>query len=61
MKSDELIKTIETDGWFLRRVVGSHHHYRHPTKTGLVTVPHPKIDLPIQTVKSMFKQAQIQF
>ena len=61
MKSDELIKTIETDGWFLRRVVGSHHHYRHPTKTGLVTVPHPKTDLPIQTVKSMFKQAQIQF
>jgi predicted RNA binding protein YcfA (HicA-like mRNA interferase family) len=61
MKSDELIKTIETDGWFLRRVVGSHHHYRHPTKTGLVTVPHPKKDLPIQTVKSIFKQAQIQF
>ena len=60
MKSDELIKTIETDGWFLRRVVGSHHHYRHPTKTGLVTVPHPKKDLPIQTVKSIFKQAQIQ-
>ena len=26
----------------LKRVTGSHHHYKHPIKSGIVTVPHPK-------------------
>ncbi|WP_311775950.1 type II toxin-antitoxin system HicA family toxin [Pseudomonas baetica] len=26
-------------------VRGRHHHFKHPTKPGLVTVPHPKKDL----------------
>ncbi|WP_233598537.1 type II toxin-antitoxin system HicA family toxin [Erwinia sp. 198] len=32
-------------------VNGSHHHFTHPTKPGLVTRPHPKKDLPVITVK----------
>ena len=36
---------------------GSHHHYKHPVKKGLVTVPHPKRTLPVGTIKNIMKQA----
>ncbi|ASO70619.1 MULTISPECIES: type II toxin-antitoxin system HicA family toxin [Acinetobacter calcoaceticus/baumannii complex] len=57
MKSLDLIKMIEADGWYEVRVSGSHHHFKHPTKKGLVTISHPKKDLPNGTVKSILKQA----
>jgi len=57
MNSRMLMKLIEDDGWVLVRVTGSHHHFKHPTKSGLVTIPHPKKDLPIGTVKNILKQA----
>ena len=57
MKSGDIIKRLKADGWFLVRVVGSHHQFKHPTKTGKVTVPHPKKDLPLPTLNSILKQA----
>lgn len=57
MNSKELIKLIEKDGWYLVRTKGSHHHFKHKTKRGLVTVPHPKKDIPLKTAKSIKKQA----
>jgi len=57
VKSLDLIKMIEADGWYQVRVSGSHHHFKHPNKRGLVTIPHPKKDLPSGTVKSILKQA----
>ena len=57
MNSRKLIKAIEADGWVLKRVNGSHHHYVHPSKSGLVTVPHPKRDLPLGTVKAIERQS----
>ena len=57
MESRTLIKQLEADGWYLVGVKGSHHQYKHPHKQGRVTVPHPKKDLPIGTVKSILKQA----
>ncbi|MBK8317125.1 MAG: type II toxin-antitoxin system HicA family toxin [Betaproteobacteria bacterium] len=57
MDSQKLIRMLEVDGWRQARVVGSHHHFKHPTKRGLVTVPHPKKDLPVGTVNSILKQA----
>lgn len=57
MDSRELIKQLEADGWYLVRTRGSHHQYKHPTKSGVVTIPHPKRDLPIGTLNSIFKQA----
>lgn len=45
------------DGWELVNVVGSHHQFKHPFKTGKVAVPHPKKDLPKRTIKSILKQA----
>ena len=57
MNSKDIIKQIEDDGWYLVRVRGSHHHFKHATKPGLVTVPHPKRDLPKGTVNSILRQA----
>lgn len=57
MSSAELIKLIEKNGWYLIRVRGSHHHFKHPTIKGLTTVPHPKKEMNIKTVKSILKQA----
>lgn len=57
--SREIIKILKDDGWYEVRVVGSHHHFRHPEKAGTTTVPHPQKDFPINTVKSIFKQAGI--
>ncbi|WP_175727002.1 type II toxin-antitoxin system HicA family toxin [Burkholderia ambifaria] len=57
MSSSELIRMLEADGWFLVRVKGSHHHFKHPTKQGLATVPHPNKDLPMGTTKSILKTA----
>ncbi|AMS13845.1 MULTISPECIES: type II toxin-antitoxin system HicA family toxin [Pseudomonas] len=57
MDSRYLIGQIVADGWYLVRVRGSHHHFKHPHKPGLVTVPHPKKDLLRKTAISILKQA----
>jgi predicted RNA binding protein YcfA (HicA-like mRNA interferase family) len=57
MNSSKLIRMLEEDGWRQVRVTGSHHHFKHPSKQGLVTVPHPKKDLPIGTISSILKAA----
>ena len=59
MKSAEIIKIIERDGWVKWHQKGSHCQFKHPTKKGRVTVPHPKKDLPVKTVFSIFKQVGI--
>lgn len=51
------MKIIQSDGWYLIRTTGSHHHFKHDKKSGLVTIPHPKKDLPKGTVKNILKQA----
>jgi len=57
MKSAEIIKILKKDGWAKCHQKGSHCQFKHPVKKGRVTVPHPKKDLPLKTVKSIFKQA----
>lgn len=57
--SRELVKILLADGWYEVACVGDHHQYKHPSKKGKVTIPHPKKDLPKKTVKSIFKQAGI--
>jgi predicted RNA binding protein YcfA (HicA-like mRNA interferase family) len=57
MDSTKLIKQLKVDGWTMVHTVGSHHQFKHPSKPGRVTVPHPKKDLPIGTVKSILRQA----
>lgn len=57
MKSRELIAMLKQDGWYLVAINGSHHNFKHPTKKGKITVPHPKDHIPIGTLNSVLKQA----
>ena len=59
MNSKKVIKLIKADGWKLVNVVGSHHQYKHPKKKGRITIPHPKKDLTIGTLKSIEKQSGV--
>ena len=58
--SADVIRALKRDGWSEVRVKGSHHHFKHPTKPGIVTVPHPKKDIPRGTLASIERQAGIQ-
>ncbi|MFF2890779.1 type II toxin-antitoxin system HicA family toxin [Paenibacillus sp. NPDC057967] len=55
--STALIKRLKQDGWYHVHTAGDHWQFKHPTKPGKVTIPHPNKDLPIKTVKSILKQA----
>lgn len=44
LSSRDIIRLLKADGWFPIGVTGRHHHFKHPTKPGKVTVPHPKKD-----------------
>ena len=57
MHSSKVIKRLLDDGWNEVAVKGSHHQFKHPEKSGRVTVPHPKKDLPLGIVNNIFKQA----
>jgi predicted RNA binding protein YcfA (HicA-like mRNA interferase family) len=59
MTSAEICKILEKDGWYLFNTRGSHRQYKHPEKSGKVTVPHPKKSLPVGTLKNIFRQAGI--
>jgi len=62
MKVRDLVKHLEGDGWYFHRHgKGDHRHYRHPVKTGIVTVDgKPGEDVPIGTLKAIWKQAGLQ-
>ncbi|MEW6061645.1 MAG: type II toxin-antitoxin system HicA family toxin [Bacteroidota bacterium] len=58
MKVHEIIKLIESDGWYLVRTKGSHRQFKHPSKPGLVTIAgKPNTDLPKGTENSILKQS----
>jgi len=57
MHSRDIIDCLSADGWFRVGQKGSHVQFRHPTKKGRVTVPHPKRDIPIGTLRSIERQA----
>jgi len=59
MSSREVIRQLVGDGWYEVAQVGSHVQFKHEVKPGRVTVPHPKRDLPMGTLKSIEKQAGI--
>ncbi len=61
MNSRDIIKILEKDGWYKVNQKGSHVQFKHPAKKGRVTIPHPKYDFPIGTLKSIEKQSGIKF
>jgi len=54
--SRELIDIAKSYGWQLDRVTGSHHIYKHPTRPGLVVIPHRRKDIPAGTARSILRQ-----
>jgi predicted RNA binding protein YcfA (HicA-like mRNA interferase family) len=55
--SREIKTRLDHDGWVLVRAKGSHHIFRNP-KTGLIiSLPHPKKDLPKGTVGKIYRDA----
>lgn len=58
MSSSDLIKLLRKDGCIEVAHNGtSHKEFKHPTKKGKITVPHPKKDIPAGTLNSILKQA----
>jgi predicted RNA binding protein YcfA (HicA-like mRNA interferase family) len=58
MKVKEITKLITADGWYLVRIRGSHHQYKNPRKSGLVTIPGKMSDdLAAGTTNSILRQA----
>jgi len=57
MNSRAVIAAIEADGWVRVGPKGSHVQFRHPSRRGRVTVPHPRPDIAIATLRSIEKQA----
>ncbi|MDR3317186.1 MAG: type II toxin-antitoxin system HicA family toxin [Puniceicoccales bacterium] len=55
--SSELIEMIQADGWVEVRIKGSHHHFHHPLKTGVVTIAHPQKITKPGTANSILRQA----
>lgn len=55
--SHDLLRILKKDGWYIKHQVGSHIQLIHTSKKGKVTLPHPKKDLALGTVKSVLRQA----
>jgi len=55
--SREVIQKLSADGWKFEGATGDHHHFKHPTKPGKVTVPHPLKDIKTGTLKSIERQS----
>ncbi len=59
MDSRQIIFRLKAEGWWLDRVRGSHHHFRHDTRPGITTVPHPRKDVRLGTLKSIELQSGV--
>lgn len=60
MKVRKVMRLIKKDGWKLVSTRGSHRQFKHPIKTGRVTIAgKPGDELAPGTLKSILKQAQI--
>jgi predicted RNA binding protein YcfA (HicA-like mRNA interferase family) len=61
MKVRDVMRMLEDDGWRLVATRGSHRQYKHPTKSGRVTVAgKPSDDLAPGTLRSILKQSGLE-
>lgn len=58
MKPREIVKRLIAEGWTVkRRGPGDHVQYVHPDRPGKVTVDMGVREIPIGTLRSIFRQA----
>lgn len=55
--SPDIVRRLAADGFVLVSSRGSHHEYRHAASGRTVVLPHPRKDIPIGTVRSIYRQA----
>jgi predicted RNA binding protein YcfA (HicA-like mRNA interferase family) len=55
--SREIVRRLLGDGFVLVSTRGSHHKYRHVESGRTVILPHPRKDIPVGTVRSIYRQA----
>jgi predicted RNA binding protein YcfA (HicA-like mRNA interferase family) len=55
--SRDIIKRLEADGFVLVSVRGSHHKFRQGATGRMVIVTHPRRDIPVGTLRSIYRQA----
>ncbi len=62
MQSRLIIKKLQADGWYrVKGGKGDHENFKHPTKKGKITVPHPVKDVNIKTLISIEKASGVRF
>jgi predicted RNA binding protein YcfA (HicA-like mRNA interferase family) len=55
-----LCKIVERNGWELKRISGSHHIYIKDSIDAILSIPvHSNRDLPIGTLRSIMKDAEL--
>jgi predicted RNA binding protein YcfA (HicA-like mRNA interferase family) len=59
LDSRTILIELQKAGWSIVRIAGSHHHLRHDERPGTVTVPHPRKDVPIGTLRSIERQSGV--
>ena len=55
--SRSILARLQREGWSVVRTRGSHQILRHPTLRTTVVVPHPKKDIPLGTVRAIYRAA----
>jgi predicted RNA binding protein YcfA (HicA-like mRNA interferase family) len=58
MNSRQLFKKLKDEGWKCAGGKGDHKKFKHPKKPGHVVVPHPRKDIPVGTLRSIYRQAE---
>jgi hypothetical protein len=61
MKSSDVIKQLEANGWTLQRVNGSHHIFAKEGVMEVITISHPKKDMTIGQIRDAEKKSGLKF
>lgn len=57
LDSWDVMTRLKAEGWVEVAQKGSHKQFKHPSKPGRVTLPHPRRDVPLGTLRSIWRQA----
>ncbi len=61
MKTRDLIKLVESQGWIHVRTAGSHRIFKHPSQPRIVTIAgKPGKDVPEGTLRQILKDAGLE-
>jgi predicted RNA binding protein YcfA (HicA-like mRNA interferase family) len=61
LKVRDLVRLLESHGWTLRRIKGSHRQFKHPRTGAVVTVAgQAGKDVPTGTLRAILKSAGLE-